>query len=95
MSAVCLRLMSLSGLHEEETLSRVPMELALLPRRLRGKLSFTVPGVMSWGVMDARLRPAGGLRGRARTGWPSGGRWPTWTNWSTSRAWTAASRSRR
>jgi squalene-hopene/tetraprenyl-beta-curcumene cyclase len=62
LGAVALRLLSLSGRYAEDRLMRVPVELALLPRRLRGKLSFTVPGVMSWGVMDARLRPGGPLR---------------------------------
>jgi squalene-hopene/tetraprenyl-beta-curcumene cyclase len=57
LSAVCLRLMALAGLADEATLTRVPLGLALLPRFLRSKLSFTVPGVMSWGIMDGRLRP--------------------------------------
>jgi squalene-hopene/tetraprenyl-beta-curcumene cyclase len=60
LSAVCLRFLALAGLYDEDELSRVPLELALLPRGLRSKLSFTVPGVMSWGVMDAHLRPARG-----------------------------------
>lgn len=66
LGAVGLRFLAMSGLHEEASLSRVPVELALLPRFLRNKLSFTVPGAMSWGIMDARLRPAGGVKAALR-----------------------------
>ncbi|HEX5121116.1 MAG TPA: prenyltransferase/squalene oxidase repeat-containing protein [Pseudonocardiaceae bacterium] len=66
LSAVCLRFMAVAGLHDENALSRVPLELALLPRKLRSKLSFTVPGMMAWGVMDRHRRPARGLTGLLR-----------------------------
>ncbi|GAA4548930.1 prenyltransferase/squalene oxidase repeat-containing protein [Amycolatopsis samaneae] len=53
LSAVVRQFLAYGGLYDQRLLPRVPVELALLPRSLRSKLSFTVPGAMSWGVMHA------------------------------------------
>ena len=41
---------------------RLPYELILLPRPLRQKLSFTVPGLMAFGLMHAHARRTGPVR---------------------------------
>lgn len=66
LRAVCQQYLALAGFYDERDVVAIPVELALLPRRLRQKLSFTVPGVMSWGVMQARTRPSGPWRRAVR-----------------------------
>ena len=62
LRAICQHYLHYAGLYPEGDLASIPVELALLPARLRKKLSFTVPGVMSWGVMQARTSRRGPLR---------------------------------
>ncbi len=64
LKAVCQQYLALAGLYDAARIDRMPLELVLLPRRLRQRLSFTVPGLMSWGVMQARTRRTGPLRRR-------------------------------
>lgn len=47
-----------AGLYDPARVPRVPVEVALLPRRVHQKVSFILPGVLSWGLMRARRRPA-------------------------------------
>lgn len=51
-----------SGLYPQEQIARTPLELVLMPAGLRQRLSFTLPGVFSWGLWHSRSRP--GLRHR-------------------------------
>ncbi|HVF20912.1 MAG TPA: prenyltransferase/squalene oxidase repeat-containing protein [Mycobacteriales bacterium] len=62
LSLVCRQLLALAGAWDETQIHRLPFELVLLPGGLRKKLSFTVPGLMAWGVMQAHTRPAGPAR---------------------------------
>lgn len=62
MSAVCLGFLAAAGLYPAERCRRIPVELVLLPPRLRRRLSFTLPGVLAWGVLHARTRPVGPWR---------------------------------
>jgi squalene-hopene/tetraprenyl-beta-curcumene cyclase len=43
---------------------RIPIEIALLPRRMHRRMSFIMPAVLATGIMHARLRPAGAIRRR-------------------------------
>lgn len=56
LKAVCEHYLAAAGLYPEHRLGRMPIELILAPRRLRTKLSFTVPGLMAWGLMQSRTR---------------------------------------
>jgi squalene-hopene/tetraprenyl-beta-curcumene cyclase len=62
LKAVCEQYLALAGLYPAERVGRMPFELALASSWLRKKLSFTVPGLMSWGVMQARTQRFGPLR---------------------------------
>ncbi|GIH22228.1 hypothetical protein Aph01nite_05380 [Acrocarpospora phusangensis] len=62
LKAVCEQYLALAGLYPVERVSRMPFELALASSWLRKKLSFTVPGLMSWGVMQSRTRRFGMVR---------------------------------
>jgi len=66
LRAVCQQYLAMAGFYDERDVVSIPVELSLLPRRLRQKLSFTVPGVMSWGVMQSRRRLSGPLRRAVR-----------------------------
>lgn len=57
LSVIAVNHLALTGLVDPGTLGRLPFELVLLPRRLRQKLSFTVPGLMAFGLMHARTLP--------------------------------------
>ena len=62
LKAVCEQYLALAGLYPAERLGRMPFELALASSWLRRKLSFTVPGLMSWGIMQSRTTRFGPLR---------------------------------
>ncbi|WP_371782597.1 prenyltransferase/squalene oxidase repeat-containing protein [Streptosporangium subroseum] len=62
LKAVCEQYLALAGLYPTERLGRMPFELALASSWLRRKLSFTVPGLMSWGIMQSRTTRFGPLR---------------------------------
>jgi squalene-hopene/tetraprenyl-beta-curcumene cyclase len=62
LKAVCEHYLAEAGLYDERRIARMPVEVVLLPRWLRQKLSFTVPGLMSWGLMHLRTRPGGPVR---------------------------------
>ncbi|GAA1267383.1 prenyltransferase/squalene oxidase repeat-containing protein [Sphaerisporangium rubeum] len=62
LKAVCEQYLALAGLYPAERVGRMPFELALASSWLRRKLSFTVPGLMSWGVMQSRTQRFGPLR---------------------------------
>lgn len=53
---------ALVGLRELGSQPRQPVEVVLLPRRLRAMVSIALPGVLGLGVMQARLLPQGPLR---------------------------------
>jgi squalene-hopene/tetraprenyl-beta-curcumene cyclase len=46
-----------AGLYPQELISRTPLELVLMPAALRQRLSFTLPGVFSWGLWHSLRRP--------------------------------------
>ena len=62
LKAVCQQYLAEAGLYPRERLGRMPYELLLAPAWLRNKLSFTVPGLAAWGVMQGRTREFGVLR---------------------------------
>lgn len=62
LSGVCLTLLALAGLYPWEQLAVIPLELILLPNGLKRKLSITLPGVVSWGLMHTHMRSAHSLR---------------------------------
>jgi squalene-hopene/tetraprenyl-beta-curcumene cyclase len=53
---------ALVGLRELERQPRQPVEVMLLPPRLRSMVSIALPGVLALGVMQSRLLPAGRVR---------------------------------
>ncbi|WP_370943782.1 prenyltransferase/squalene oxidase repeat-containing protein [Amycolatopsis sp. cg5] len=59
---MCEQFLAWAGLHDENKIMRLPMQVVLLPRWLRQKVSFTVPFILSWGLMQANTRPAGRIR---------------------------------
>jgi squalene-hopene/tetraprenyl-beta-curcumene cyclase len=54
------------GLREPGSQPRQPVEVVLLPRRLRSMVSIALPGVLGLGIMQARLLPHGPVRGALR-----------------------------
>jgi squalene-hopene/tetraprenyl-beta-curcumene cyclase len=62
LNGICRNYLSFAGLYEERRVPRIPIEVILLPKRLHEKVSFIMPGLVAWGVMHARLRPASALR---------------------------------
>lgn len=58
----CQLHLALAGLYDEAEMRRMPIEIVLLPRKLRQKLSFTVPLMLSWGVMQIHTRRFGPVR---------------------------------
>ncbi|QIZ36454.1 prenyltransferase/squalene oxidase repeat-containing protein [Saccharopolyspora sp. ASAGF58] len=59
---MCQQFLAFAGLYDEKRIMRLPIEVILLPRRLRQKVSFTVPFLLSWGLMQAHTRRSGPLR---------------------------------
>lgn len=59
LGPVCQHYLSLTGLYDEDSMVRIPVELSLFPHFIRRKFCFSMPGLMSWGVMQARLRESG------------------------------------
>ncbi|GLZ29256.1 hypothetical protein Lesp02_14460 [Lentzea sp. NBRC 105346] len=53
---MCQQFLAFAGLYNESRIMRLPIEVILLPRRLRQKVSFTVPFLLSWGLMQGRTR---------------------------------------
>lgn len=62
LSVIAVNYFAQTGDYPADRLSRLPFELIWLPRPLRQKLSFTVPGLMSFGLMHAHTRKAGPVR---------------------------------
>ncbi|GAA2446680.1 prenyltransferase/squalene oxidase repeat-containing protein [Actinomadura vinacea] len=62
LKAVCQQYLAEAGLYPAERLARMPYELLLAPAWLRNKLSFTVPGLAAWGVMQGRTWSFGPVR---------------------------------
>jgi len=62
LKAICEHYLAAAGLYDGRPVARMPFELVLLPRRLRQKLSFTVPGLMAWGLMQAHTTRSGRVR---------------------------------
>jgi squalene-hopene/tetraprenyl-beta-curcumene cyclase len=56
LHALCLQWLALAGLYEQDAIRRVPAVIALLPRRTRRKVSFVMPVLLSWLVMQRRTR---------------------------------------
>ncbi|MCU7728475.1 hypothetical protein ODJ79_32595 [Actinoplanes sp. KI2] len=52
LHVLCLQFLALAGLYDETRIRRMPAAVALLPRRLRQKVSFVVPVTFSWTVMQ-------------------------------------------
>jgi squalene-hopene/tetraprenyl-beta-curcumene cyclase len=62
LGPVCQQYLALVGWHDEHTMTRIPVELSLFPRAIQRRYCFSFPGLMSWGLMQARLRKANPLR---------------------------------
>lgn len=52
LHVLCLQFLALAGLYEQDRIRPMPVAVALLPRRLRRKVSFVVPVTLSWTVMQ-------------------------------------------
>jgi len=52
LHVLCLQFLALAGFYDEQKIRRMPAVVALLPRRLRQKVSFVVPVTLSWTVMQ-------------------------------------------
>jgi squalene-hopene/tetraprenyl-beta-curcumene cyclase len=48
--------LSVAGLYDEREIHRMPVGLSLLPQSLRNRVSFILPIVFSWGVMQTHTR---------------------------------------
>lgn len=62
LHVLCLQFLALAGLYEHEKIRPMPALVALLPRRLRRKVSFVVPVTLSWTVMQRHTRKLPWLR---------------------------------
>lgn len=62
LKTICEFFLVEAGLYDDKLLALLPHELGLLPRRFWNKLSFTVPGLMAWGLMQSRADDAPRLR---------------------------------
>jgi squalene-hopene/tetraprenyl-beta-curcumene cyclase len=62
LKAICQQFLAEAGLYPAERLPRMPYEVLLAPAWLRRKLSFTVPGLAAWGVMQGRTWRFGPVR---------------------------------
>jgi squalene-hopene/tetraprenyl-beta-curcumene cyclase len=51
-----------AGLWPHQPEHRIPFEVILLPRRLRRKMSFTMPPIVAYGAMQARERQSAAIR---------------------------------
>ena len=58
----CQVALSVAGLYDERKIMRAPAEIIFLPRHFRQKISFLVPLILAWGLMQARMRPFGPIR---------------------------------
>ncbi|WP_406156747.1 prenyltransferase/squalene oxidase repeat-containing protein [Streptomyces canus] len=59
LHVLCLQFLALAGLYDERRIRRMPAAVALLPRKLRQKVSFVVPVTLSWAVMQRHTWPQG------------------------------------
>jgi squalene-hopene/tetraprenyl-beta-curcumene cyclase len=53
--------LAFAGLYDPARVPRIPIEIALLPHRLHQRVSFILPGVYAWAIMQVHTR---------RFGWP-------------------------
>lgn len=58
LHVLCLQFLALAGLYDQDRIRRMPIAVALLPRRLRRKVSFVVPVTLSWTVMQGHTWPS-------------------------------------
>lgn len=56
LSVMCEILLALGGLHDERKIQRMPIELIFLPKRLQRRMSFIMPILYAWGLMQAETR---------------------------------------
>ncbi len=56
LSPLCEILLALGGLHDEDKIRRMPIELVFLPARLRRRMPFVLPFLFPWGLAQARTR---------------------------------------
>ncbi|MGI8678485.1 MAG: prenyltransferase/squalene oxidase repeat-containing protein [Jatrophihabitans sp.] len=56
LHVLCLQFLALAGLYDERRIRRMPAGVALLPRKLRQKVSFVVPVTLAWTVMQSHTR---------------------------------------
>lgn len=56
LSVMCEILLALGGLHDENKIRRMPIELIFLPRSLQRRMSFIMPILYAWGLMQAGTR---------------------------------------
>lgn len=57
LHVLCLQFLALAGLYDERRIKRMPAAVALLPRKLRQKVSFVVPVTLAWSVMQRHTWP--------------------------------------
>jgi squalene-hopene/tetraprenyl-beta-curcumene cyclase len=62
LSVMCEILLALGGLHDENKIRRMPVELIFLPRGLQRRMSFIMPILYAWGVMQVNTRRFGPVR---------------------------------
>jgi squalene-hopene/tetraprenyl-beta-curcumene cyclase len=56
--------LAFAGLYDPDRVPRIPIEIVLLPHRLHQRVSFILPGVYAWAVMQVHTRSFGRLRRR-------------------------------
>ncbi|MBW8484296.1 prenyltransferase/squalene oxidase repeat-containing protein [Actinomadura parmotrematis] len=53
-----------AGLWDPARVKRIPIEIVLLPHRLHQRVSFILPGIYSWAIMQVHTREFGRVRSR-------------------------------
>lgn len=64
LGPVCQQYFAIAGRFDESRMVRIPLELSLFPAWIKRRYCFSFPGLMSWGLMQAKVRKEGPLRCR-------------------------------
>lgn len=54
--------LAFAGLYDPARVKRIPIEISLMPHRLHQRVSFILPGVYSWAIMQVHTREFGRVR---------------------------------
>ncbi|GAA1277291.1 prenyltransferase/squalene oxidase repeat-containing protein [Sphaerisporangium rubeum] len=54
--------LAFAGLYDPDRVKRIPIEISLIPHRLHQRVSFILPGVYAWAIMQVRTRTHGRVR---------------------------------